>query len=107
MMYISLFIVGFVEELLMMSYYRLAHKGYKVACGIVNMIHIFLWAFVIQMIFKDLNNTFWIIFSYAIGSGIGDYVSLAYEPYIDKVIFKFKHKGKRKKRFYLIHEKKV
>jgi hypothetical protein len=107
MIYSILFIVGFIEEILMMSYYRLAHKGYKVACGIVNMVHIFLWAFVIQMIFKDLSNTFWVIFSYALGSGIGDWISLAFEVKIDKIIFKLKHKGKRKKRFYLIHEKKV
>ena len=107
MIYIILFVIGFVEECAMMAYYRLAAKGYKTACAIVNMGHIFLWAFVIQMIFKDLNNTFWIIFSYALGSGIGDWVSLALEPFIDKVIFKFKRQGRKKRRWYLMNERKV
>jgi uncharacterized protein YebE (UPF0316 family) len=89
-----------------MAYYRLAHKGYKVACAMVSMARIFLWAYVIQTIFKDLNNTFWIILAYAIGSAIGDYISLALEPFIDRVIFKFKRKGRKKKRLYLINERK-
>jgi uncharacterized protein YebE (UPF0316 family) len=105
-LYIILFIIGICEECINMAYYRLAHKGYKVACALVSMVRIFLWAFVIQTIFKDLNNTFWIIMVYAIGSAIGDYISLALEPFVDRVIFKFKRRGRKKKRLYLINERK-
>jgi len=105
-LFIILFFIGLFEECTSMAYYRLAHKGYKVACSIVSMCRIFLWAFVVQTIFKELNNTFWIIFFYAIGSAIGDYISLALERHIDRVIFKFKRKGRKKKRLYLINERK-
>lgn len=104
--YIILFIIGIFEECINMAYYRLAHKGYKVACAMVSMVRIFLWAYVIQTIFKDLNNTFWIIMAYAVGSAIGDWISLASEIFIDRVIFKFKRRGRKKKRLYLINERK-
>lgn len=106
MIYFILFIIGIIEEVIAISYYRLAHKGYKIACGLVSMIRVFLWAFVIQTIFQDLKNTFWIIFWYALGSGIGDYFSLALEPLIDKHILHFRRKFYRKRRWYLINERK-
>jgi MFS family permease len=106
MIYLILFLIGNIEEIISISYYRLAHKGYKIACAIVSMIRIYIWAFIIQTIFKDLNNTFWIITSYAIGSALGDYISLTLEPFVDKVIFKFKRRGRKKKRLYLINERK-
>jgi|APFre7841882654_1041346.scaffolds.fasta_scaffold200673_2 uncharacterized protein YebE (UPF0316 family) len=106
MIYTILFVIGFLEEMISISYYRLAHKGYKVACALVSMVRIFLWAFVIQTIFKDLNNTFWIIMAYAFGSGLGDYVSLAVEPLVDKYILHFKRKRNKKRRWYLINERK-
>lgn len=106
MIYIILFFVGIIEEMISITYYRLAHKGYKIACAIVSMIRIYLWAFVIQTIFKDLNSTFWIITAYALGSALGDWLSLALEPWVDRVIFKFKRTGRKKKRLYLINERK-
>lgn len=106
MIYIILFFIGLCEECTSMAYYRLAHKGYKIACAIVSMCRIFLWAFVVQTIFKELNNTFWIILWYALGSAVGDYISLAMEHYVDRVIFKFKRKGRKKRRLYLINERK-
>jgi uncharacterized protein YebE (UPF0316 family) len=105
--YIILFLIGNLEEIISISYYRLAHKGYKVACALVSMVRIYLWAFVIQTIFKDLNNTLGIITAYALGSALGDYISLALEPFVDRVIFKFKRKGRKKKRLYLINERKI
>lgn len=106
MIYFILFFIGIIEEIIAISYYRLAHKGYKIACALVSMVRIFLWAFVIQTIFKDLNNTFWVIFFYAIGSGFGDYISLAVEPLVDKYILHFKRKRNKKRRWYLINERK-
>jgi hypothetical protein len=106
MIYIILFFIGLAEEIISISYYRLAHKGYKTACAAVSMIRIFLWAFVIQTIFKGINNTFWIIFFYACGSGLGDYISLALEPLVDKYILHFKRKHNKKRRWYLINERK-
>jgi MFS family permease len=106
MIYVILFLVGNLEEMISITYYRLAHKGYKTACALVSMVRIYLWAFVIQTIFKDLNSTFWIITSYAIGSAVGDWLSLALEPFVDRVIFKFKRRGRKKKRLYLINERK-
>jgi hypothetical protein len=43
---------------------------------------------------------------YAIGSAIGDYISLALEPFVDRVIFKLKRRGRKKRRLYLINERK-
>jgi len=106
MIYPLLFLIGILEEIIAISYYRLAAKGYKVACGLVSMVRVFLWAFVIQTIFQDLNNTFWIIFWYAIGSGCGDYISLALEPLVDKSILHFKRKTTKRRRWYLINERK-
>lgn len=107
MIYILLFIIGIIEEIVNISYYRLAHKSYKVACAIVSMIRIYMWAFVIQTIFTDLSNTLPIITAYAFGSAIGDYISLVMEPYIDKLIFKFRRQGRRKRRLYLINNRKM
>jgi len=106
MLYLILFITGICEEFINIAYYRLAYKNLKFLCGLVSMIRVYIWAFVIQTIFKDLQTTFYIISSYAIGGAIGDYLSLSCEPFIDKVIFKFQRKGRKKKRLYLINERK-
>jgi hypothetical protein len=44
--------------------------------------------------------------AYAFGSGLGDYVSLAIEPLVDKYILHFKRKRNKKRRWYLINERK-
>jgi hypothetical protein len=44
--------------------------------------------------------------AYIVGCAIGDYISLKCEPYIEKRILKFKNKGRKKKRWYLLQEEK-
>jgi uncharacterized protein YebE (UPF0316 family) len=106
-LYILLFITGFCEETVAILYYKMAQKNYKVYCSFLSMLRVFLWAFVIQSIFKHLDNSLFIILTYAFGGAIGDYFSLSIEPLLEKRIAKLKRKrGRRKKRWFLIGKRK-
>lgn len=107
-MYIGfiLFFVGIIEEFINILYYKLGQKNYKYFCGFVQMFRVYIWAFVITSIFKNLSNSVGIITLYALGGALGDYLSLTVEPFLEKKIlfihklFK-KKKGRRKKSWWL------
>jgi hypothetical protein len=44
--------------------------------------------------------------SHTLGIGIGDYCSLLFEPWLDKIILKLNNKGRKKKRWYIQSERK-
>lgn len=103
--YIGLLFAGFFEELISVFYYKLIQKHYKILCAIVSMLRTFLWAFVLINILENMNQAVWKVIVYAIGGAIGDYVSLSIEPYVEKTILKLPRRGRKKKWWYFIIEK--
>lgn len=102
---ISLFLVGMLEESLSIFYYKLVQKHYKVLCAIVSFIRTCVWAYVISGIIGNMDKVFYIVGIYALGGAIGDYVSLTYEPLVEKAILKLPRKGRKRKWWWAIVEK--
>ena len=111
---IGLFIIGFIEEFVGIIYYGFIRKGWKLPCAITSMLRNIIWLVVSAGIFSSFFQfDSWsekILVGmvrglvHTAGVGLGDYVSMVCEPYIDKVILKLKNKGRRKKRWYIQRE---
>jgi hypothetical protein len=112
---LALFLIGFIEEFIGIIYYGFIRKGWKLPCAITAMLRNVVWLIVSAGIFasfldfsKPLTDNLFIAvlrgLSHTVGVGLGDFVSLVCEPYIDKVILKLKNKGRKKKRWYIQRE---
>lgn len=107
----SLFIVGILEELTAILYYKACEKEYKYACGIFQIIRVFIWYFVLRIIVENIDNI-WLILFYAIGGAYGDWVSLTIEPLLEKKflwihrLFK-KKKGRKKRGWWILSREKT
>lgn len=99
-----LFFVGIGEEFINILYYKVGQKNYKYACGFFQMIRVFIWYYVLRTIVENLS-VWYLVFFYALGGSIGDYLSLTFEPYLEKKIIwirkLLKKKGRYKKRWFL------
>ena len=104
--YILYFILGCAENILAVMYYKTAQKNYDLACSIIDLFRGMIWLFVISTLISDIKANIPLGIAYIIGCSVGDYISLKLEPKIEKLILKVKHKGRRKKRFFLQAEKK-
>lgn len=105
--YLLLFLAGMCEEFVSIIYYKLVQKHYKVLCALVSMIRTFVWAFVISSIISKMEKVVPMIGIYALGGAIGDYISLTIEPWIEKNILKLKRKGRKKKWWWALIEKRT
>jgi hypothetical protein len=111
---LGLFIIGFVEEFVGIIYYGFIRKGWKVPCAVTSMLRNVIWLVVSAGIFSsffqfDSMNEKILVgiirgLVHTVGVGLGDYVSLVCEPYIDRVILKLKNRGRRKTRWYIQRE---
>jgi len=100
------FILGVIENLCAILYYKTAQKNYDLACALLDLVRGIIWLFVISALIDNLKANIPLGIAYIIGCSVGDYISLKLEPKIEKFILKVKHKGRRKKRFFLQAEKK-
>lgn len=69
-----LFFVGVVEMLIVAIWTKWVVETRIVGSGIVTMINIFIWYYVLQSIVNDIHN-FYIVFLYALGCAIGTMLS--------------------------------
>jgi uncharacterized protein YebE (UPF0316 family) len=106
MIYLIYFILGVIENVAAILYYKTAAKNYDGACAWIDLVRGVIWLFVISTLIDNLHQNIPLGIAYIIGCSVGDYVSLKLEPKIEKLILKAKHKGRRKKRFFLQAEKK-
>jgi len=104
--FLSLFLVGMLEETLSIFYYKLVQKHYKVICALVSFVRTMVWAFVISGIITNMDKVWTVVLIYAFGGAIGDYVSLSIEPQIEKSILKLQRKGRKSKWGFLVGERK-
>lgn len=93
---ILLAIVGIIEQIISQLYYKFAQKYHKFLCSIFSMLRVYLWAYVVTVIVDKNVNHFLLITVYAIGSGFGDYITLCFEPFLDKHIVRFKKLNRKK-----------
>ena len=105
-MIIIYFTLGIIENLAAILYYKTAQKNYDLACALLDLVRGIIWLFVISALISDIQQNIPLGIAYIIGCSVGDYISLKLEPKIEKLILKVKHKGRRKKRFFLQAEKK-
>lgn len=106
MSYLLYFILGVVENVLAILYYKTAAKNFDGICATIDLGRGIIWLFVISTLIDNLHQNIPLGIAYIIGCSVGDYISLKMEPKIEKIILKLKHRGRRKKRFYLQAEKK-
>ena len=105
-MIVIYFILGIIENVAAILYYKTAAKNYDLACALIDLVRGIIWLFVISALIDNLQANIPLGIAYIIGCSVGDYISLKLEPKIEKLILKVKHKGRRKKRFFLQAEKK-
>jgi uncharacterized protein YebE (UPF0316 family) len=105
-MIVIYFILGIIENVAAILYYKTAQKNYDLACALLDLVRGMIWLFVISALIDNLSANIPLGIAYIIGCSVGDYISLKLEPKIEKLILKIRHKGRRKKRFFLQNEKK-
>lgn len=105
-MIVLYFLLGVIENICAILYYKTAQKNFDGACALIDLIRGAIWLFVISALISNIKENIPLGIAYIIGCSVGDYISLKLEPKIEKLILKVKHKGRRKKRFFLQAEKK-
>lgn len=106
MLYLLIFICGYIEDFCNLIYYRLAQRGRKVLCSIVSSFRTLIWATILTGIVNNLDQAWYLVFIYALGGSFGAFHSLTVEPLIDKKILKLQRKGRKKKWGWLLGVKK-
>lgn len=102
MKYLIFTLIGAIEETINLLYYKAGQKNHKILLSVLTVCRGYLWYYVLKSIFFHLENSFYIVTFYIVGNVIGDWISLALEPKIDKFIVKLKsRKGRKKKRWFL------
>ena len=86
----TLFFIGIIEMLIITSWTKIVTKSQVIASGIITMINIFIWYYVLQTIIDNINN--WqLVILYAFGCSIGVMGTTLY--------FKIKEKNQLKTNF--------
>lgn len=102
MKWVFLLIIGVLEETVNILYYKAGQKNHKYLLSILTLFRGLMWYYVLKSIFLDIEHSFLYVLCYIIGNVIGDWISLYFEPKIDKFVLKLKsRKGRKKKRWFL------
>ena len=73
----SLFIIGFLEMLLVPVWTKTVSQTQVIASGVVTLVHVMIWYYVIQKLVTDINN--WqIALMYAVGCAFGTIITMQY-----------------------------
>ncbi|MFZ5365121.1 MAG: DUF5698 domain-containing protein [Patescibacteria group bacterium] len=83
-----LFFIGLVEMLIISAWTKTVTEAKVLVSGIVTIINVFIWYFVLQQVMEDIDN--WqIVLAYAVGCAIGTMLST--------LVFKMMENKKRHK----------
>lgn len=107
MFLLSIFFVGIGEETLNQIYYKAGQKRYKYLLAIGVICRGYIWYYILRSVFANLEDSFILASIYIFGNVIGGWISLWLETPIDKFVIKIRHKGRRKRRWYLFYDKKI
>jgi len=73
----ALFFIGIVEMIIISFWTKVVSDTKVVASGIITVINIFIWYYVLQTVIENITN-FWLILIYALGCAIGTMISTYY-----------------------------
>jgi RsiW-degrading membrane proteinase PrsW (M82 family) len=104
---LSIFFIGIIEETLNQIYYKAGQKRYKYLLAIGIVCRGYIWYYILRSVFTNLEESFVLASIYIFGNVLGGWLSMFLETPIDKFVIKIRHKGRRKKRWYLFYEKKI
>jgi hypothetical protein len=96
-----LFVVGFIEELIAILFYKTGQKNFDSICAVLCLIRGIIWIFVVTTLIKHTSDNIFIAMSYVVGCASGCYFSLKIEPTLEKFFKVLKKKGRRVKRWFL------
>ncbi|MFX0084221.1 MAG: DUF5698 domain-containing protein [Candidatus Hodarchaeota archaeon] len=99
---IKLFFTGLIEIFLGAIDFKLTQRDRKILSSMTTIIGVFIWYFVVRTIVSDLANIPLVV-SYALGCGLGCYLGLVLDDYIEKELFgMIPKKGRKIKRGKII-----
>ena len=78
-----LFLIGFLEMIIATAWTRVVTKAQIMASGLITLVNIFIWYYVLQRIIQDISNTR-LILIYALGCALGTMFCTAYFQFFDK-----------------------
>ncbi|MDP3244269.1 MAG: DUF5698 domain-containing protein [bacterium] len=79
----TLFFIGILEMIIVTAWTRVVSAGHIIASGLVTVVNILIWYYVLETIVSDLQN--WrLIVGYAFGCAIGTMLTTAYFEYAIK-----------------------
>ncbi|MFA7654327.1 MAG: DUF5698 domain-containing protein [Candidatus Magasanikbacteria bacterium] len=81
----TLFFIGIIEMIIMATWTKVVSNTQIVASGIITMMNIFVWYYVLRIVIDNINNWHLVLF-YAFGCAIGTVLSTAYFQYRSKNI---------------------
>lgn len=89
-----LFFVGILEMIIVTAWTRVVTVGKVIASGVVTVINILIWYYVLETIVSDLKNLN-LILGYALGCAIGTMLTTAYFNFMAKKKNKAKAETKK------------
>jgi len=75
-----LFFIGVIEMIVVSIWTHLVSKARVMASGIVTVVHIFIWYYVLQTVIEDIGNIGFVLL-YALGCSVGTMITTAYFRY--------------------------
>lgn len=73
--YVLVFIAGFAEFVIRVVDYKAIQRSMCIYSSVITFINIWVWYYIIDSIVKNLGDI-WLIFIYALGCAIGNYITL-------------------------------
>ena len=98
MINIILFLIGIVELFLSIIDFKLTQKNRIYLSTLSTILNIYIWYFIGRSLFSNLDQGLVYVTSYALGCGLGCYLGMKFEPFIDIFIIRVQRKGRKIKR---------
>jgi hypothetical protein len=105
-LFIGLFIAGFIEQFFAVLYGKCLQKNLDISCSIVDFLRGLIYVFFLTSVVTNIEESKQLALTYITGGAIGTYFSLKCEPFIAKRLLKIKNRGRKKTRWFLQGEKK-
>lgn len=78
-----LFFIGVIEMIIVSIWTKAVSETRVMASGLVSVVNIFIWYYVLQTVIADVHNVYGIIV-YAAGCGIGTMITTGYCRYVNE-----------------------
>lgn len=106
LIYATLFMTGFVELFLNIIDFKLTQKNRAILSSFSTLAHIYLWFYIGRSLFTNINAGIITVTFYAIGCGLGCYLGLKSEPFLEKKILRMQRKGRKVRRGKRLNKRK-